>query len=86
MRSGKTDKYVNYYLLLEKCMHYYNEYEKLKLEQKMSEISHYKTMDLDNSETLDNFVIVKDDRKKTFKYGIIRGSTVHLKQRIHDIY
>ena len=31
MRSVKTKKFSHYYIILEKCIKYYNEYEKLKL-------------------------------------------------------
>ena len=35
MRSLKTKKYAQYYLLLEKCIFYYSQFEKLKLEHKI---------------------------------------------------
>ena len=34
LRSRNTDKYADYYLLLEKCIKYYCEYEKMKLQKK----------------------------------------------------
>ena len=61
MRSKNTKKYAQYYILLDKCIKYYNDYEKLKLEQKINEINEIKLLKLDHSETLDNFVIFKCD-------------------------
>ena len=34
---------------------------------------------------MDNFVIVKDERKKTFKYATIRGSSKNLRETLHDL-
>ena len=62
MRSQKTKKYAQYYIVLEKCIKYYNEYEKLKLEHTIQEINKIKLLKLEKSQTLDNFVIVKCDK------------------------
>ena len=61
IRSKHTKRYAQYYILLEKCIKYYNDYEKLKLEQKINEINEIKLLKLDHSETLDNFIIFKCD-------------------------
>ena len=61
MRSKNTRKYSDYYLFLEKCVFYYNQFEKLKLETKINEISKIKLLELSKGKTLDNFVIVKCD-------------------------
>ena len=50
IRSRNTDKYANYYLLLEKCIKYYNDFEKLKLEHKINEINKIKLLKLDNGQ------------------------------------
>ena len=39
MRSQNTKKYAKYYLFLEKCIKYYNDFEKLKLEHRINEIN-----------------------------------------------
>ena len=61
MRSKNTRKYADYYLLLEKAIFYYSQYEKLKLEEKINKISKIKLLELSNNKTLDNFVVVKCD-------------------------
>ena len=61
MRSRNTKKYADYYLLLEKCIKYYNDFEKLKLEHKINEINKIKLLKLENSQTLDNYMIIKCD-------------------------
>ena len=85
MRSPKTKKYAQYYIMLEKCIKYYSDYEKLKLQHKINEINKIKLLKLENSETLDNYVIIRDDRKKTFKYATIRGSHKNLRETLHDL-
>ena len=85
IRSRNTDKYADYYLLLEKCIYFYNQYEKLKLEEKINEINKFKVLKLEKSDTLENYIIVKDDRKKVFKYATIRGSTKNLKESLHEL-
>ena len=61
IRSKNTKKYARYYLLLEKCIKYYNDFEKLKLEHKINEINKIKLLKLDNGQTLDNYMIIKCD-------------------------
>ena len=61
MRSRNTRKYAEYYLLLEKCIFYYSQFEKLKLEHKIYEINKIKLLKLENSQTLDNYIIIKCD-------------------------
>ena len=38
VRSLKIDKYADYYLLLEKALKYYNEYQKLKMQNKIEKL------------------------------------------------
>ena len=38
IRSLKIDKYADYYLLLEKVLKYYNEYQKLKMQNKIEKL------------------------------------------------
>ena len=61
IRSKNTKKYARYYLLLEKCIKYYTDFEKLKLEHKINEINKIKLLKLDNGQTLDNYMIIKCD-------------------------
>ena len=85
MRSKNTRKYADYYILLEKCVKYYNEYQLFKLQNKINEINTLKLLTLEDSDTLDNYVIVRDERKKSFKYGTIRGSHKNLRETMHDL-
>ena len=85
IRSKSTKKYAQYYLFLEEAIFYYNQYEKLKLQNKINEINQFKLLRLEKGDTLDNYVIVRDDRKKVFKYAIIRGSTKFFKETLHEL-
>ena len=49
MRCENRDKYAEYYLLLEKCVKYYNEYQLLKIQDKINEINKIKLLQLDKS-------------------------------------
>ena len=81
IRSRNTDKFADYYLLLEKCMKHYNDYYQLKLKKKISDDNKIKLLLLTESETLDNFSIYKCDedtmylRKNPHAKGFI--STAH---------
>ena len=46
IRSFKTDKYADYFLLLEKCIKYYNEFQLLKMQYKMNSICIDRTIEL----------------------------------------
>ena len=61
IRSRNTKKFAEYYLFLEDCIKYYNDFEKLKLEHKINEINKIKLLKLENSQTLDNYMIIKCD-------------------------
>ena len=61
MRSLKTKQFTHFYILLEKCIRYYNDFKKLKLEHRINEINKIKLLTLDNGQTLDNYMIIKCD-------------------------
>ena len=61
IRSRNTDKYADYFLLLEKCIFYYSQYEKLELQEKIKQDNKIKLLLLQNGDTLDNFAIFKCD-------------------------
>ena len=62
IRSRNTDKFANYYLLLEMCIKYYNDYYQLKLKKRIEEDNKIKLLLLTESETLDNFTIYRCDQ------------------------
>ena len=43
-----------------------------------------KVLKLEKSDTLENYVMVRDDRKKVFKYATISGSLKNLKEFWQD--
>ena len=61
MRARNTRKYADYFILLEKCVKYYNDFEKLKLEHRINEINKIKLLTLANGQTLDKYMIIKCD-------------------------
>ena len=57
IRSFKTDKYADYFLLLEKCIKYYNEYQLLNMQYKMNNICVDRTIELKDNRKDESFVI-----------------------------
>ena len=55
------------------------------LEEKINDINKFKVLKLEKNDTLEKFVIVRDDRKKVFKYATIRGSFKNLKESLHEL-
>ena len=66
IRSKNTDKYADYYLLLEMCIKYYNDYYQLKLKKRIEEDNKIKLLLLTESETMDNFTVYKTDQDTLF--------------------
>ena len=62
IRSKNTMVYAKYYLLLEMCIKYYNDYYQLKLKKRIEEDNKIKLLLLTESETLDNFTIYRCDQ------------------------
>ena len=73
IRNKNTDKYANYYLLLEMCIKHYNDYHVLKLNKRIEEDNKIKLLLLNESETLDNFTIYKCDQ-----------DTLHVRKHPHQ--
>ena len=73
IRSLKTDKYTDYYILLEKCIKYYNEYQLLKMQYKMNNICIDITIELEDNSKDESFVIVSSCVYIKHPYTVIRG-------------
>ena len=85
MRSRNTRKYAEYFILLEKSINYYNHYEKLKLQKKLKENNALKILKLCQSDTYDNFVIIRDSKRSDFQYGLIRDSDKNIRETMQDL-
>ena len=85
IRSLKNQKYADYYLLLEDCVNYYNEYQILQLKHKINEINKNKILELEESDTLDHFVIVKSSKYVKYPYATIKGSQKNLDATLNDL-
>ena len=66
IRSKNTTVFAKYYLLLEMCIKYYNDFQQLLLERKIEEDNKIKLLLLNESETLDNFTIFRCDEDTLF--------------------
>ena len=69
MRSLKTTKYANYYLLLEQAIAYYNEFQIMKLQSELNEVKKDRILKLPNHEdNHDNFFVVKRNPRVEFTW------------------
>ena len=84
IRSRNTDKFADYYLLLEEAIKHYNDFQILQLKEKIQRINHNKILELENSDTLDHFVIVKSNNYKEFPYATIKGSQKNLNETMNE--
>ena len=85
MRSKNTRKYAYYFILCEKAVKYYNDYQILNLQNKIKQNNKVKLLHLQNSKTLDNFVIFYDKNRHIYKYGVIRGCDKNIKETLFDL-
>ena len=88
MRSKNSRKYAEYYLLLEKSLYYYSQYEKLKLKNKIDKLENT----LENrvivpscKSKIENLVIVYLEEEPEFQYYVIRGQIKHIKARLRRL-
>ena len=84
IRSKNTYKYADYYLLLEKCIKYYNDYQVLRLKGIIIENNKIKLLSLENRPTLDNFIIVRTDKYKNYPYATVKGSKENVRMVFRD--
>ena len=78
MKSQKTDIYAKYYILLEKCIKYYSEYQILKLQDKMNNICVDRTIELKDNSKDETFVIALNNIYIKHQYTVIRGQKKNL--------
>ena len=71
IRSKNTDKYADYYLLLEKCVKYYNDYQILKLQNKIDKLENTlenRVIPPSCKSKIENLVIVYLEEELEFQY------------------
>ena len=73
MRSQKQKKYADYYLLLEKCVKYYSDYQIQLLKSKVSDICDDRILKLSDPDKKECFVLLKNNQFKEHPYSVIRG-------------
>ena len=76
--SLKTDIYADYFLLLEKCIKYYNEYQLLNMQDKMNNICVDRTIELEDNSKDESFVIALKNIYIKHQYTVIRGQKKNL--------
>ena len=88
MRSKNSRKYAEYYLLLEKSLYYYSQYEKLKLKNKVDNLENTlenRVMVPSCKSKFENLVIVYIEEEPEFQYYVIRGQIKHIKARLRRL-
>jgi hypothetical protein len=50
----------------------------------MNDMCKEKLINLENSSTLDNYIIVKDEKRSEYKYATIRGSNKNIRETLKD--
>ena len=82
IRSRNTDKYTDYYLLLEECITYYNNYQILQLKQKLMNICNNRILELEDDDKKECFVLLRNNDYIDYPYSVIRGQMKNLQKTL----
>jgi len=88
IRSRNTDKYADYYILLEKAVKYYNDYQLLKLQNKIDKLENTlenRVIPPSCKSKIENLVIVYLEEELEFQYYVIRGQKKHIKTQLRRL-
>ena len=85
IRAKNTKVYAQYYLLLEKCIKHYNDYQILQLKQKLMNICHNRVLELEDDDKKECFVLLKNNEFKEHPYSVIRGQIKNLQKTLTKI-
>jgi len=86
IRSRNTDKYADYYLLLENAVKYYNHYQILQLQEKMKNICKGRTLELGNPDKKERFIIAFRNEALLRPYAVIRTQVMNVRRILTKIH
>ena len=84
IRSRNTNKYADYFLLLEKSLKYYSDFEKLKMQNKIEKLEgtlNDRVILPSCKHKIENLVIVYLEEEPEFQYYVIRGQIKHIRKQ-----
>ena len=86
IRSRNVDKYADYYLylLLEKSIKHFNDFQILKLENKLYSICKDRVLELDNQEKKELFIICLNKEFSHHPYSIVKGQKKSIRKTFKD--
>ena len=85
IRSLKIDKYADYYLLLKKALKYYNEYQKLKMQNKIEKLEgtlNNRVILPSCKHKIENLAIVYLEEDPEYHCYVIRGQIKHIRKQL----
>ena len=85
MRCENTDKYADYYLLLEECVKYYNEYQLLKQQKKIEKLETTlkdRVIPPSCKHKQETLTIVYLEEEPEYQYYGIRGQNAHVRKQL----
>ena len=90
IRSKKTRKYAEYYILLESAIKYFSDYQILKLNKKINLICGNRVLDLENQDKKERLVIIKlcnplVFNKIVYDYQVFRGQTKRISDLLQEL-
>ena len=88
MRSRNTRKYADYYIFLEKCIKHYNDYQLIKLQNKIDKLESTlkdRVIPPTCKHKIENLVIVYLEEEEEFQYYVIRGQIKHIKKQLRRL-
>ena len=85
MRCENTDKYADYYILLEKAIKWYQNYQNLILKSKIKTVCENRVLDEPNKNKQQRLVVIKMDESSLPEYYVIRGQVRHIKKALRHL-
>ena len=88
MRNRNVDKYAKYYLLLEKCVKNYTDYQLIIRNHKiirLEETLHCRTLKLNNKEKNEFLAIFRNNTHEDHPYSVVRGQIKNLNKTLSTL-
>ena len=82
IRSKHTIKYAHYYLLLEKYMKHYNDFQIMQLKHKLKSVCCDRVLKLADDDKKECFVLIRNHEHPKHPYSVIRGQIKNLNKTL----
>ena len=86
MRKKDTKQFSKYFILLERAVKYYNDYQLLQLQEKMKNLCKDRTLELGNPDKKERFIIAFRNEALLRPYAVIRTQVMNVRRILTKIH